>query len=412
MITPSRIRGASNPPDSVCWHVLTYRRRLLPSKKQHIALADICESQRELYNGALEHRIGAWTTARKTITLFTQQKELTQLRQDPAFRKVPMNAQRWTLRRLDAAYQAFFRRVKTKGEKAGFPRFRGCARWQSFGFAEFCGIRLRSNRLYFKGMPGGLRIHLHRPLPAGKPLCCTFTRDNKGWFICLQYRVQQRILASTGGHIGIDVGLKELCVLSTGEAIPNPQIAKRADRELRRRHRALARCKKGSKRRAKVKRRLSRLHAKVVDTRRTYLHQISARLVMGNDVIAVEKLNVKGLASGMLAKSVHDAGWGMLKEMLTYKAAKAGRKLIEVDPKNTTQACSSCNAIVPKKLSERWHHCHECGLSLDRDHNAALNVLHRAVERPGLGNVGQWAERSAGNIVCAAPQRDFTKGFP
>ena len=108
---------------------------------------------------------------------------------------------------------------------------------------------------------------------------------------------------------------------------------------------------------------------------------------------------MKALASGMLAKSVNDAAWSKLKEMLAYKAEWAGRQFVEVDPKNTTQACSGCGSIVPKKLSDRWHSCPHCGLELDRDHNAALNVLHKGILALGLGNVAQWSERSAGNIA-------------
>jgi putative transposase len=382
--------------------VLSFKYRLLPLRKQHAALVMILESQRQLYNGALEHRIGAWRMAAKTITLYAQMAELTQLRQEVEFSVVAANVQRWTLRRLDEAYQAFFRRAKVKGEKAGFPRFRGKGRWNSFGFAEWKGIKIEGKRLYFRGMSGGLRMHLHRPLPEGKPLCCTFTRDHKGWYVCLQYRMGVQALPATAKQIGIDVGLTHLATLSTGEHIPNPRVAKRAEREMRRRQRAVARCKKGSKRRAKVRRAVTRCHARIANTRRTYLHQISARLVRENDLIAVEKLNTKGLATGMLARSVHDAAWAKLKEMLAYKAAKAGRQLVEVDPRNTTQSCSGCGSIVPKKLSERWHCCPHCGLEMDRDENAALNVLHRAVLDAGLPNATHRGERAIGNIALSA----------
>lgn len=357
--------------------ILTYKYRLLPTRKQHAALASILETQRQLYNGALEHRIGAYRAVNKTITLYTQLTELTELRREPGFENVPANLQRWTLRRLDESYQAFFRRVKVKGAKAGFPRFRSKSRWNSFGFAEFSGIQVRGKRLYFKGVAGGLRMHLHRTLPEGKPLCCVFTHDHKGWFVCLQYRIPVNALPATGKQIGVDMGLKELAVLSTGEAIPNPRPARCAERELRRRQRALARCKRGSKRRVKVRLELTRRHAKIKNTRFTYLHQVSARLVRENDLIAVEKLNVKGLASGMLAKSVSDASWAKLKQMLTYKAEWAGRQLIEVDAKHTSQTCPECGQIVKKTLKQRTHEC-DCGCVLDRDHAAALVILQRA----------------------------------
>ncbi len=369
-----------DPVPQVC---LTFKYRLLPNKKQHTALADILESQRVLYNAALEERIDCYRKTRKTRTYMDQCKALTDLRREPEYSAKPANVQRWTLKRLEAAYAGFYRRVEA-GQKPGFPRFKGKDRWRSFGFAEWKGIQLDGRRLRFKGIPGSLRIHLHRPLPEGKPLGCTFTRDHKGWYLCLQYRVPVQPLSAAGSQVGIDVGLTTLAMLSTGEAIANPRHTKRAERELRRRQRALARCRRGSKRRKKVRAEVTRLHARVADTRRTYLHQVSSRLIREHDLIAVEKLHVKGLAAGRLAKSVSDAGWSTLRAMLTYKAEWAGRQLIEVDPRNTSQACSGCGVIVPKKLSERWHRCPDCGLEMDRDHNAALNVLHRAVARPGV----------------------------
>ena len=355
--------------------VLTYKYRLLPTKRQHAALADILESQRLLYNGALQHRIGAHRRIGKTPTLFDQFAELTELRRDPSYREVPVTLQRWTLKRIDDAYAGFFRRLKSDG-KAGFPRFRGKGRWRSFGFREFSGVRLDGNRFRFKGLPGSLRIHLHRPLPACRPLSCTFTRDHKGWNVSLQYRVAVQALPTTAKQVGIDMGLTTLAMLSTGKAIPNPRVAKRAERELRRRQRALARCKRGSNRRRKVRDRVARLHAQVANARRTYLHQVSARLIREHDLIAVEKLNVKGLAAGMLAGSVHDAAWSTLRNYLAYKAVWAGREFFEVNCRNTSQTCPECGQVKAKSLAERVHRC-DCGCVLDRDHAAALVILQR-----------------------------------
>jgi putative transposase len=357
--------------------IRTYKYRLLPSRKQHLALTTILSSQRDLYNAALESRIDLYRKTGKSASYFSQCKELAQLRSEPDFATLPSNLQRATLKRLDVAYQAFFRRVK-RGEKPGFPRFKGIGWWNSFGFTEFRGITLQSNRIRFKGIPGRLRIHIHRTMPEGKILCCQFRRDAKGWHVCFQVRIDALPLAITGKAAGIDMGLSSLVVLSSGEAIPNVRASRRHERDLRRRQRALSRCRKGSNGRRKAREAVARLHMSIRNTRHTYLHQVSARLVRENDVIKIEKLNVKGMAAGILAKSVNDAAWSTLKQMLAYKAEYAGRQLIEIDPRNTTQACSGCGVIVPKTLSDRWHDCPECGLSLDRDHNAALNILGRS----------------------------------
>jgi putative transposase len=357
--------------------ILSFKYRLLPTRKQHKTLAHILEEQRILYNAALQSRIDCYRKTRKSLSYMTQAKQLTELRELPEYFAMPVNLQRWTLSRLDDAYGAFFKRVK-RGEEPGFPRFRGKGRWQSFGFSEFSGIRFDGKRTRFRGLPGGLRVHLHRPMPDGKILSCTFTRNAKGWYICFQMRVVKQPLPANDNAVGIDMGLKSLMVLSTGEAIPNIRKARQAEKEQRIRQRALARCKRSSKRRLKVKRRLVRLYEHTTNGRRTYAHQLSARLVREHDFIAIENLNVKGMVRGNLAKSIHDAGWGQLRQFLTYKAANADRVLVAVNPRNTSQECSGCGVIVPKTLRDRVHDCPGCGLVMDRDENAARNILERA----------------------------------
>lgn len=380
--------------------ILTYRYRLLPTKRQHLALVEICESQRQLYNAALEERIDCHRKTGKGRSYQDQSRALTECRQSlPEMSALPANLQRWTLKRLDDAFAGFFRRIKAK-DKAGFPRFRGKSWWTSFGFREFSGLQFDGQKIRFKGLPGALRVHLHRPLPPDADArSCTFKRDTKGWYIGFHIAVdapEKRIVASA---VGLDLGITTLAHGSNGLIIPNPRAARTAEKKMRLRGRALARCKRGSNRRRKVKAELTRLHAKITNTRKTYLHQQSAMLVKQYDLIAIEALNVKGLAAGMLAREVHDASWSAFINMLRYKAARAGAHLIEVDPRFTSQDCSGCGTRVPKKLAERTHACPACGLSLDRDHNAARNVLHRAVLRPGFDNVAGYGERRTGNIT-------------
>jgi putative transposase len=355
--------------------ILSYKYKLRPTARQHGQLESILESQRILYNCALEHRIQYYKKTGKSMSYMSQCKEVTELRKEVDYSVIPANLQRWTLKRLDDSFNGFFRRIKS-GDKSGFPRFRGKGRWRSFGFAEFSAIRLIDNRLRFRGISGSLRLNLHRELPKGKILSCTFTRAHKGLYISLQMRVACNPLPATGKHIGIDVGLIHLATLSDGTHIPNIRITRKTAKKLRVASRALARCKKGSKRRQKVRLKLIQCHAKIKNTRATYLHQISANLVRKNDLIAVEKLNNKGLASGMLAKHVNDAAWSKLKQNLLYKAENAGREVIEVPAKYTSQECPSCHNIKPKKLSERVHRC-VCGCVMDRDVAAAKVILER-----------------------------------
>lgn len=367
---------------------LSFKYRLLPTEGQHRALERILEDQRQLYNAALQERIDCYRKTGAGRSYIDQSRALTEWReQDPYAAATPVKIQRWTLRRLDDAYSAFFRRIKN-GKTAGLPRFRGKGWWRSFGISQFSNTRFDGRRIRFKGIPGGLRLSLHRELPEGRPLSCVFTKEGCRWSIVLHYLVPKNEVRPCFSMTGVDVGLSSLATLSDGQKIPNLNLAKRSQSIVRRQQRELARCKKGSRRRAKVRERLARSHRRIANARATYLHQQSARLVANYDLIATEKLNFKGLAAGMLAKPINDASWGRFRQMITYKAEKAGVRYIEVNPRGTSQACSSCGTIVEKTLADRVHACTACGLTLDRDHNAALNILR-------LGVAAQEAHKTA-----------------
>ena len=378
--------------------VLTYKYRLLPTKVQHQVLERILEDQRQLYNAALEERIECYRKTGKGLTCIDQFKGLTECRRAlPDMAGLPLVIQRGTVRRVERAFAGFFGRVK-RGEKPGFPRFKNKNCFSSFDCEEFKGILIRGKRLRFKGMRGGLRVHLHRQMPAGKILTANFKRDHKGWTASLAVRVETAVKRVVSLAVGVDVGIKTLVATSDGVLIPNPRAARKAARELRLRQRALSRCKRCSKRRQKVRKEVTRLHAKVANTRATELHRISANLVKRYDLIAVEALNVKGLTQGKLARDIKDAGWAKLITLLEYKAARAGTHLIKVDPKYTSQDCAGCGTRVPKTLKDRWHHCPSCGVREDRDINAARVILGRAGMGPGAHKLGGYAVAVPGNL--------------
>ena len=389
--------------------ILTYRYRLLPTKRQHKALEAILESQRQLYNAALEERIDAYRKAGVTRGYIDQTKALTEWRQsDPEARALPANLQRATLKRLDDAYKGFFRRVKAGG-KAGFPRFRGRGRFDSFGFREFSGILLDRGRIRFKGMPGALRVHMHRQIPAEAVIkSCTFRRDAKAWSVSLAAEVPMPPPRESRRAVGVDLGITTFAALSDGAFIPSLNAARRAERRLRQVQRAFSRTKRGSAGRRKAREKVARCHAQTARQRANHLHQASARLMRDYDVIVVEALNVKGLARSALTKDVHDASWAKFISMLRYKAEWAGARLIEVDPQDTSQDCSGCGVKVPKELGERNHECPHCGLSIDRDLNAARNILYRAGVGPGLRNVAGCGMRAGGNLSWTSGTRQET----
>jgi putative transposase len=400
--------------------ILTYHYRLLPSKRQHVALREICESQRQLYNAALEERIDCYRKIGKSVSYMDQCKSLTLCRRDlPEMNALPVKLQRWTLKRLDEAFSGFFRRIKARNGKAGFPRFRGGGWWDSFGFGEFSGIRFDGGRLRFSGMPSGLKLHLHRTLPEGADIrSCVFRRDGRGWHVSLQIAVEAAEKRVAAKMVGIDLGLKVFAYCSDGVILPNPRIARKAERAQRRAQRALSRCKRGSSRRRKVKMRLARLHRKIADTRNTWLHQYSATLVKRTDLIVVEDLNVANMIRHpTLARSIADASWSKFLGFLAYKAERAGVHFVRIDPRKTSQKCSGCGELVPKSLAVRIHSCPHCGLVIDRDWNAARNILRAGLPRR-LVNVSGHAVRSAGNAdlapsgsqVCKSPDSSSLKG--
>jgi putative transposase len=385
---------------------LTYQYRLSPTKSQLRALDRILEMQRLLYNAALQERRDAWRLAKVSIGWIDQSKALTTIRSDDpdGYGALPANLSRWTFRKVDFAFQEFFKRVKVRKERAGFPRFRG-ARWCSFGFAEFSGIQLVEGHLLFKGMPGKLEVRFHRPLPDGARICsCVLTRDLKGWCVSFQMELPDvhTVRREAGELVGIDWGVEHLATLSNGEHVENPRFGAAAAPAIRCAQRKLARAKRGSKGREKAKLHLLRQRRKLANRRKAYLHQVSARLARRFGSIAVEDLQVKNLTASAkgdaanpgtnvrqkagLNREILDTAPGTLIAMLRYKAERASGRFAAVDARHTSQSCSGCGATVLKDLNERVHKCRNCEEEVHRDVNAARNILQRAVVGPWSGN--------------------------
>jgi putative transposase len=294
----------------------------------------------------------------------------------PEYNDVHSQVLQDVLKRLDKAYQAFFKRVK-RGAKAGFPRFQGKYRFDSFCYPQY--KQTPTGHVYLPKI-GNVRMRLSRPLE-GKVKTCTVKGDTCGdWFAVFTCEVGTKPLASTGQSIGIDVGLSQIVTTSNGEKLEAPKHFTKAEKALRKARRRLARRKKGSHRREKARQLVARLHRKIQRQRLDFLHKLSTKLVRNYDLIAIENLNIQGLNRGMLAKSFNDVAVGTLTGMLDYKAAYAGRQVVRVDPRYTSQDCSDCGHRSGKKpLHIRKWTCEVCGSVHDRDINAAMNIQARAV---------------------------------
>ena len=359
----------------------SFELRLKPSAAQRAELAHILADSCETYNAALQERRDAWKLCQKRITYHDQQAELTELRKDSQFSTIAVDIQREPLRRVDRAFQAFFRRVKA-GQKPGYPRFRSRDRYDSFAWHT---PRLNANTLLVPIL-GRIRFKAGRPL-IGVPRMATIVRCGEKWtarVVCdIGPAPEKRIVDAA---VGIDVGLTMLATLSDGTEIENPRWMQRHEDRIARANRALARKQKRSKNRAKAREALHRAHRRAVNARRNYLHHVSKWLVAHHDLIAYEALNVKGMAQGNLAKSIMDAAWSLLLFQLRYKAESAGVHVIAVNPRGTSQICSGCGQNVPKKLAQRTHSCPHCGLILGRDHNAGRNILALGMSAAGLSS--------------------------
>ncbi len=358
--------------------IKTFRYRIYPSKSQEQILNQQLALCCELYNAALQERRDAWKLERKSISYFNQTVQLThikKLREDVA--SVNTDILENTLKRVHLAFGAFFRRVKA-GEKAGHPRFRSVSRYDSITFRQI-GKVLNGNKLRLSKI-GVVKIRLHRPLK-GTIKTLTIKREAGRWFALFSVEHEIEPLGFSPSMVGIDVGLTSFATLSDGSVIDNPRYFRVAQAKLRRLQRRVARRMKGSNRRRKAVLLLARFANHIRDQRRDFHHKESRKIVNSNGLIAVENLNVKGLARMRLAKSIHDAGWSSFIDKLCAKAEEAARVVVKVDPRGTSQTCI-CGASVPKTLSQRWHECSACGLSLPRDHVSALVILSRVEVQP------------------------------
>ncbi len=338
---------------------------------------------RFLYNSALEQRITAYKHG-VNISKYSQSKELPETKKQlPEFKQVGSQCLQDVIERLDKAYQAFFRRIKL-GEKPGFPRFKGKHRYNSFTLKQH-GWKLEGKHLIIKNI-GRFKLRLHRPIE-GNIKTVTVKRTPTGkWFVAFSCNgVPERKLSKTNKAVGIDVGLKHFLTDSDGHVVESKQHFRKSEKLLRRRQRKLSRRKRGSKRRNKARKLVAQIHEKISNQRKDFLHKTANYYIQRYDTICIENLSIKNMVrSRYLAKSISDSGWGIFFGFLSYKAEEAGRIIIKVDPSYTSQKCSGCGKIVKKSLSTRTHCCTHCGLILDRDYNAALNILRAGQARRAL----------------------------
>lgn len=363
----------------------SFRYQILPTKAQEHSLNEWFRRTCELYNAALQERRDAWKMQQVSVSCFDQNKQLPAIREArPEYNNIPISVLRGTLRQLDKSFGAFFRRCKS-GEKPGFPRFKKSSRWSTLAIDDLGKknpIVAGGKRLAIP-LLGKIKLRLHRPIE-GTPKSLRISLMNGRWYVSISCEgVAAKPLSTNDKSVGVDLGLLQFAATNDGQLFDNPRPLKAARLKMERAQRRVTRRRKGSKRRRAAVGLLQRKYAHVTNIRRENHILVSKNLVANYDTIFVEDLNMKGLTKSYLAKSIHDAGWSGFLHWLNVKAEEAGRKVVKVNPAGTSQICSGCLSEVRKDLSIRIHNCPTCGLSIDRDVNAACNILRLGLSLQG-----------------------------
>jgi putative transposase len=393
----------------------TFKYRLYPTSTQIAALDWTLARCCELYNAALQERKEAWNACRRhpnfynpdwrtehtaeySVNYYDQANALPELKRDirPEYATIGSHVLQEVLRRVKKTFDDFFGRVR-RGQTPGYPRYQSRTHYDSFTFPDASGWKLSGKRLTITGL-GSIKIKLHRPVE-GRVKTTTIKREGTNWYVCFACEVAaQPKQPYTDEAVGIDLGLLHFATLSMGQTIENPRYLRASESALAAKQQALARKKRGSHRRRKAAQQVGRCHRHIRNQRQDFLHKEARSLVNCYETIIFEDLKPRNMsrrpkprqdaqtgeflpngaaAKGGLNKSIHDAGWATFVMMVRAKAESAGHvSVVFVDPHKTSQLCSGCKREGPHKdLSERTHRCPHCGLVLDRDHNAALNIL-------------------------------------
>jgi len=362
----------------------------------------VLDTCRAVYNSLVNWRKHDYELFGKAPNYYEQKKALPIWKQTHLeLREVHSQVLQDVARRVDLAFEAFFRRV-ADGEKPGYPRFKGEGVYDSFTFTQV-GFSIGESSINLFRI-GTIKAVLHRRMN-GQIKTLTIRRRGNKWYACFSCAVPVEPLLPSSEQVGIDVGLHHFATLSDGTQSANPRFFRQEEKALAKAQRKMSRFARGTKARKRARKVVSRVHERIRNRRHNFVHQTAHKIVNRYGFIAVEGLKIKGMASrpkpkqdeptgeylangasqkAGLNKSIHDAAWNQFLSVLSQKAESAARTMIEVEPMYTSQDCSNCGFRVRKTLSQRVHACPNCGLVMDRDENAAVNILSKAVGLYGL----------------------------
>ena len=377
-----------------------YQYKLRPNKEQIATIELWLDLLRRQYNYRLGERFSWWEENRCPVNACPLIMPIPQLRDNPdyysqkkdlvntkdklsEYKLIHSQVLQDCIKRVNLAFERWFKADKN-GQKLGKPRFKGKGRYHSFTYPQIKQDCLEGNRINLPKI-GKVKLIQHRPLPDSFQIkTVTISRKADGYYVTLSLedksvpKLNSDIKPTTENTLGIDMGLKDFLVTSEGESVPIPQYYRLSQKRLKTLQKRLSRKNKGSKRWLKAVKAVAKQHKKIADKRKDFHFKTANELLSKAEVIAHENLNIKGLAKTRLSKSINDAGWGQFLTILTVKAENAGQKTRAVNPHSTSQDCSNCGEKVPKELSQRTHSCPHCGIVIDRDLNAAINIKNRA----------------------------------
>jgi putative transposase len=380
-----------------------YQYRLRLTKQQQSTIDTWMELCRRQYNYRLGERFNWWEQNRCDINscplichlpelkdrpnLYSQKRDLVNTKRlFSEYKDIPSHTLQDIIARVEKTFDRWLK-GDSNGKRSGKPRFKGQGRYRSIAFPDPVKPEHIKGNLIQLPKIANLKVILHRSIPDSfKVKTATIVKKADGYYITLSLQDSSvpelsPEMPTMDNTIGIDMGLKSFLVDDVGDEVVIPQHYRKSERRLKKIQRSLSRKKNGSKRRRKAIKRVAKVHLKVSNQRKDFHYKTTVKLLSKRKNIGHEDLNIKGIARTRMAKSIYDAGWGQFLQILSVKAANAGLMTIAVNPNGTTQECSSCGQKVPKTIQDRWHEC-QCGCSLDRDHNAAKNIKHRAVGHP------------------------------
>jgi putative transposase len=365
----------------------TYQYRLYPTNRQTSILNRTLNLCRRVYNDTLAYRKHTYETDGKTASLYATNNLLTQWKQDnPTLKSVHSQVLQNVQVRVDLAYKAFFRRTKS-GDVPGFPRFKGYGRYDSITYPQSgfhvtdAGTHLHASKI------GDIPIVLHRPID-GTIKTLTIRRTMTGkWYASFSVEVEPDVPVTVPHNdkiVGIDVGLETFCTLSDGTTVENPRWFRKNEKALAKAQRKFSKLGKGTPERKKQRHTVAHIHEKIANRRKDFIYKLSTTLTRTYGTIVFEDLTIKNMMKNpYLAKSIGDAAWNFLISTTVNKAEEAGCTVVLINPKQTSQRCSQCGQLVMKTLKDRVHTCPQCGLVMNRDLNASINIM-----RLGLQSLG------------------------